>query len=60
MLLILIVSSSTQVSIKNIESDEAIDHEELLDKENSQFQKQPSFFVDSAIIGRMVHVHVDC
>lgn len=48
------------MSIKNIESDEAIDHEELLDKENSQFQKQPSFFVDSAIIGRMVHVHVDC
>lgn len=60
MLLILIVSSSTQVSMKNIESDEAIDHEELLDKENYQFQKQSSFFVDSAIIGRMVHFHVDC
>ncbi|KAF5475210.1 hypothetical protein F2P56_007040 [Juglans regia] len=51
------VSSSTQVSMKNIESDEAIDHEEFLDKENYQFQKQPSFFVDSAIIGRMESTH---
>jgi hypothetical protein len=42
------------VSIKNIESDGAIDHEEFLDEENSQFQNQPSFFVDSATIGRMV------
>jgi hypothetical protein len=53
-LVILIVSSSTEVSVKNAESNEATDCEEPLNVENSQFQKQPSFFVDSATIGRMV------
>ncbi|XP_059438021.1 uncharacterized protein LOC132170892 isoform X3 [Corylus avellana] len=51
------VSLNTQVSIKNIESDGVIDREEFLDEENSQFQNQPSFFVDSATIGRMESAH---
>lgn len=51
------VSSSTEVSVKNAESNEATDCEEPLNVENSQFQKQPSFFVDSATIGRMESTH---
>lgn len=52
LLIILIVSSSTCVPITNLEHDGATDYEELLDEEKSQFQKQPSFFIES--IGRMV------
>ncbi|KAE7996283.1 hypothetical protein FH972_001017 [Carpinus fangiana] len=40
--------------MKNIESDGVIDREEFLDEENSRFQNQPSFFVDSATTGRMM------
>jgi hypothetical protein len=53
-LIFVIVSLNTQVSMKNIESDGVIDREEFLDEENSQFQNQPSFLVDSATTGRMV------
>ena len=51
LLLVLIVSSSTQISAEDIESDEAIDHHELLDKENSEFLKH---LCDSTTTGRMV------
>lgn len=54
LLIVLIVSSSTEVPIENIESNEATDCAELPNEETSQFQKQPSFFVDSATIERMV------
>ncbi|KAL4627441.1 hypothetical protein ACB092_05G165900 [Castanea dentata] len=51
------VSSSTQVPIENVESNEATDCAELPNEETSQFQKQPSFFVDSATIERMESTH---
>ncbi|KAG6639379.1 hypothetical protein CIPAW_10G095900 [Carya illinoinensis] len=51
------VSLSTQASMKNIESDESIDSEELLDEEIHQLQQQPTFFVCSASIGRTESTH---
>ncbi|KAL0011543.1 hypothetical protein SO802_006651 [Lithocarpus litseifolius] len=51
------VSSSTQVPVENVESNEATDCAELPNEETSQFQKQPSFFVDSATIERMESTH---
>lgn len=50
LLLVLIVSSSPQTSAKDIESDEAIDHQELLDKENFEFIKHSC----DSTTGRMV------
>lgn len=51
LLLVLIVSSSKQISAKDTESDEAIDHQELLDEANSESLKQSC---DSTTTGRMV------
>lgn len=52
LLLVFIVSSSTQISAKGTESDEAIDHQELLDEENSEILKHSC---DSTTTGRMVN-----
>ncbi|KAK9267612.1 hypothetical protein L1049_010043 [Liquidambar formosana] len=54
------VSLSTEVSTKDIRSDEANDHQELLDVEDLQLQKHTLFFVDSAIMGRMEFTPAVC
>ncbi|XP_015876363.1 uncharacterized protein LOC107413024 [Ziziphus jujuba] len=48
------VSSSKQISAKDTESDEAIDHQELLDEANSESLKQSC---DSTTTGRMESSH---
>lgn len=42
------------VSTPGFNCDEAIERQELADEENSQFQMQPSVFVDCTTIERMV------
>ncbi|KAF8413617.1 hypothetical protein HHK36_001609 [Tetracentron sinense] len=51
------VSSSIEVSVQEIGSGEAVDHQELLDEDNLQFQ---SSLVDSASIGRMAFLPATC
>ncbi|KAJ4703779.1 CTD small phosphatase-like protein 2 [Melia azedarach] len=47
------VSSGMGVSTPGFNCDEAIERQELADEENSQFQMQPSVFVDCTTIERM-------
>lgn len=54
------VSSSDKESAKNIESDGAIDRQQLLDGECNQFHKQTSSLVDSAATGRQEGTGDNC
>ncbi|XP_031284525.1 CTD small phosphatase-like protein 2-A [Pistacia vera] len=51
------VSSSMEASSLCFDCDVAIEQQELLDEENSQFEMQPSISVDSETIGRTESTH---
>ncbi|KAF7803215.1 CTD small phosphatase-like protein 2 isoform X1 [Senna tora] len=48
------VPSKMQVSPKDVEGDMSFDNKEFLDKEDSDFHPQESFYVGSPTLGRMV------
>uniref|UniRef100_A0A5B6ZQL3 FCP1 homology domain-containing protein n=1 Tax=Davidia involucrata TaxID=16924 RepID=A0A5B6ZQL3_DAVIN len=54
------VSLCNKVHAQETGGDEAIDHHELLDGENLQFQKQLSPLIDSVTVGRMESATATC
>lgn len=54
------VSSSTEVSARDVESDRSINHQEVLDGENLQLQKHALYFVDPISMGRMEFTSASC